>query len=221
MIELADGVYELDGYPPHAINVFLLEGVLVDASSRSASRRILAQLDVHSIHAHALTHGHPDHQGSSHAVCEALEIPLWCGVGDADAVQSGDLQSLLPENADTRSFMRTMAGPGHPVARLLRAGERIGGFAVLETPGHSPGHLAFWREEDRVLILGDVLVNMNIITGEQGLAEPPVTLTKDPLANRRSARLLGGLAPELVCFGHGPPLRDPHLFGDFIETLSR
>src|ERR1700679_653392 len=105
MIELADGIYELDGYPPHAINVFLLEGVLIDASSRSASRRILTQLEGHSIHAHALTHGHPDHQGSSHAVCEALEIPLWCGAGDADAVQSGDLQSLLPENADTRSFM--------------------------------------------------------------------------------------------------------------------
>ncbi len=221
MIELADGVYGLDGYPPHAINVFLLEGVLVDASSRSASRRILAQLDGHSINTHVLTHGHPDHQGSSHAICEALEIPLWCGAGDADAVQSGDLQSLLPENADTRSFMRTMAGPGHPVARRLRAGEQIGGFVVLETPGHSPGHLAFWREEDRVLVLGDVLVNMNIITGEQGLSEPPVTLTRDPLANRRSVRLLGGLGPELVCFGHGPPLRDPSLFGSFIEALPR
>ena len=218
-MQLAEEVFELEGYPPHAINVYLVEGVLIDASSRSASNRILTQLDGHEVRAHALTHGHPDHQGSSHAICESLDIPLWCGTEEAAAVQSGDLQSLLPENADTRSFMRTMAGPGHPVARRLLAGDRIGRFTVLETPGHSPGHLAFWRKEDRVLVLGDVLVNMNIITGEQGLAEPPVTLTRDPAENRRSARLLGGLQPDVVCFGHGPPLWDFAAFGDFIDAL--
>ena len=30
-----------------------------------------------AVQAHALTHAHADHQGSSHAVCEALGLSLW------------------------------------------------------------------------------------------------------------------------------------------------
>jgi hypothetical protein len=43
------------------------------------------------------------------------------------------------------------------VSRTLREGDPVGGFEVLEVPGHSPGALAFWRERDRVLVCGDVL----------------------------------------------------------------
>jgi len=46
---------------------------------------------------------------------------------------------------------------GHLVSRTLAEGDRIAGFSVLQVQGHSPGHLAFWRERDRVLVLGDVL----------------------------------------------------------------
>ncbi len=34
-------------------------------------------------------------------------------------------------------------------------------------------------------------------------------LTRDPERNRESVRRLAALEPELVCFGHRPPLRDP------------
>src|SRR5215212_2739711 len=120
MEELADGVFQLRGFPPNAINVYLADGVMIDASSRGAAKRILAQLATHDLRAHALTHAHPDHQGSTHAVCEARGVPLWCGEGDADAMASGDLQSLLPENESTRKYMKVMGGPPHPVARRLQ-----------------------------------------------------------------------------------------------------
>jgi hydroxyacylglutathione hydrolase len=90
---------------------------------------------------------------------------------------------------------------------------------VLEVPGHSRGHVAYWRESDGVLILGDVLNNMNLLTGRPGLHDPPVVFTVDPARNRSSARRLAELRPRLSCFGHGPPLRDPGAFAEFIARL--
>ena len=92
---------------------------------------------------------------------------------------------------------------------------------MIDVPGHSPGHVAYWREHDRVLILGDVLCNMNLLTLRTGLHEPPGIFTVDPAQNRRSARRLVelGIVPELVCFGHGPPLRDAKAFTRFINNL--
>src|SRR5215207_3230966 len=91
MKHLADGLYLLHGLPPYAINVYLMGDVLVDAGTRHAARRILRQLRGHPVSALALTHAHPDHQGSCHAVCEALGLPLWCGVADAEAVEDPGL----------------------------------------------------------------------------------------------------------------------------------
>ncbi|MBV9213378.1 MAG: MBL fold metallo-hydrolase, partial [Actinobacteria bacterium] len=43
--------------------------------------------------------------------------------------------------------------------------------------------------------------------------------TPDPARNRESARRLAGLEPELVCFGHGPPLRDRRALAEFVGAL--
>ena len=95
----------------------------------------------------------------------------------------------------------------------------VAGFTVLDTPGHSPGHVSYWREADRTLICGDVYFNMNILTLRPGLREPPSILTADVARNRESARRLGELRPALVLFGHGPPLRDPERFARFAQSL--
>jgi hydroxyacylglutathione hydrolase len=105
------------------------------------------------------------------------------------------------------------------VDRSLREGDDVAGFRVVETPGHSAGHLAFWRESDGVLILGDVLNSINVTTGLRGLHEPKTYFTADPAANRRSARRLAELEPKLTLFGHGPPERDTRKLVDFIEGL--
>ena len=52
------------------------------------------------------------------------------------------------------------------------------------------------------------------------LREPEAIFTLDPMQNRRSARRFLALEPRLVCFGHGPPLRDPGRFARFIESLA-
>ncbi len=96
----------------------------------------------------------------------------------------------------------------------------MAGFSVLETPGHTRGHVSFWREHDRVLIVGDVLTNVNPMTGLSGLHEPLAFATPDPARNRKSARKLAELKPALACFGHGAPLRDPDKLAGFVAGLA-
>ena len=90
---------------------------------------------------------------------------------------------------------------------------------MLESPGHSRGQVAYWRASDGVLILGDVLNGMNLMTGKRGLQEPPEVFTPDPARNRVSARRLAALRPRLTLFGHGPPLDDPGELADFIDRM--
>jgi glyoxylase-like metal-dependent hydrolase (beta-lactamase superfamily II) len=221
MRELADGVHMLSGTPPNAINVYLLGDVLLDAGTRRARGRIMRQIAGREVSAHALTHAHPDHQGSSHAICTELGMPLWCGEGDVPAMEThGGVAAAQPPGILNSLQQRFWTGPPHPVARALFEGEEVAGFTVLETPGHSAGHVAFWRESDRVLILGDVLNNIHVFTGIPGLHEPPTAFTADPARNRRSARRLAELRPRLTCFGHGAPLRDPGRLSDFVDRLA-
>lgn len=207
--------------PRDCLNAYLLGDLLVDSGARFNARKLLATLAERPVAAHALTHAHMDHQGSSAAICERLEIPLWCGAGDREAAESGDLSGIVPDpHSPMARLGQRLAGPGHPVARVLREGDVVGGFAVLAAPGHTPGHLAFWRESDRTLVLGDVLFNMNLMTLRAGLREPFRAATFDVPANRDSARRLAALAPELICFGHGPPLRDGARFRRFVRALG-
>lgn len=220
MKELAEGVYQLDGRPKNAINVYVIGDVLIDAATRRAEQRIMRQLAGRQIAAHALTHAHPDHQGSSHAVCERLQIPLWCGQNDIPAMETpGGVRNPKAPGWLNWVQQHTWTGPPHPVARALGEGDEVAGFTVLDTPGHSAGHVSFWRESDRTLIVGDVLGNMHFITGIPGLHLPPDLFTPDPARNRESARRLAELRPALACFGHGAPLRDPDKLADFVARL--
>jgi glyoxylase-like metal-dependent hydrolase (beta-lactamase superfamily II) len=217
--QLAPDLWMLSGFPPNGINVYVMGDVLVDAGTRHSGRRIFRQIDGHPIRTHALTHAHPDHQGASKEVCDRLGIELWCGERDADAMESGDLAQK--DHRINRIIMKAWGGPAHPVARRLHEGDEVAGFKVLDVPGHSAGHVAYWRESDRVLVAGDVLNNMNVMTGIKGLHEPRVEFTIDPPLNRESARKLAALEPSLVVFGHGPPLRDTRKLVEFVGRLPR
>jgi glyoxylase-like metal-dependent hydrolase (beta-lactamase superfamily II) len=211
MRELADGVWHLSGFPPDAINVYVIGDVLIDAGTRLDRRRILKQIGDLEISAHALTHAHFDHYGSSHAICERLGIPLWCGAEDVEAVEAGKM--VGPGG-------RMTPGPHrHPVARALREGDEVAGFTVLDVPGHSPGHVAFWRESDRTLVCGDVMWGFNPFTLMGEIREPFGFASPDPVRNREAARRLAALEPTLVCFGHGKPLRDPEKLTAAVAKL--
>ena len=217
---VAEDVFHIPLTPRDGVNAYLLGDVVVDAGTKVTAKRLIKALHGHAVGAHALTHGHLDHAGGSRATGRGLRRPR---LGRrARSRRRGD---RAPAGARDVG----QAGGGAPaatstpvgVARSLREGDDLGhGFTVLETPGHSDGHVAFWRESDRTLVAGDVFFNMHVLTTVPGLHEPPRILTRDPRRNRDSARRLAALEPELALFGHGPPLRDPAALKAFADALE-
>ena len=218
MRQLAGDLWQFGGFPPHGFNVYLIGDVLIDAATRWAGRRILRQLGDRKLSMVALTHVHPDHQGIARMICERYSIPLACHVEDV-AVMQGE-SPMPPDHILCRFLNRLWAGPNYPVARVLHEGDEIAGFRVIHTPGHTPGQIVLFREEGRVAIVGDVLNGMNLATGWPGLYEPPAFLCSDVAQNRRSIRRLAELEPRLLCFGHGPPLRDMTKLDRLLKKLD-
>jgi glyoxylase-like metal-dependent hydrolase (beta-lactamase superfamily II) len=212
---VSDDVLQLVLAPRGFVNAYLVGDVLVDAGLGLHAGGILKALAGHTVAAHVITHAHGDHAGGSAAVTDSLDVPAWCGAGDAQAVRAGEPVAASP----LQSLLRWKPVD---VARELREGDEIGpAFTVLDAPGHSPGHIALWRERDRTLICGDVFFNRNVYTTRAGLNEPPRPFTVDPARNRESARRLAELEPALVLFGHGKPLRDPARLAAFAKSLPR
>ena len=217
---LAPGVWRLKEIPAPTINVYLAEDVLIDAGRTWDRRRIVAELEGREISLLALTHVHPDHQGAAKAVCEARGIPLACHAGDVDAMEGRrPVQEASRSNPVNRLVASIWQGPPYEVGRVLQEGDEVAGFRVVHTPGHSRGHVVFFRESDRVAICGDVIRNMSYATGLPGIKEPPPIFTYDMAENRRSIRKLAELNPSLILPGHGPAVTDMAAFERFVSSL--
>jgi hydroxyacylglutathione hydrolase len=216
---VAEDVFQIPLTPRDGVNAYLLGDVVVDAGAKVNAKRLIKALHSHAVGAHALTHAHPDHAGGSRRLVEAFEVPVWVGERDRETVETG--RPPAPQTWAAPAVARLGGFEAVGVARALCEGDDLGhGFTVLETPGHSDGHVAFWRERDRTLVLGDVLFNLHPLTTRPGLREPPRVLTRDPGLNRESARRLAALEPELMLFGHGPPLRDPAVLTAFVAGFE-
>lgn len=220
MREVVSGLWQIPLVPREAVNAYLLGDVLVDAGTPGMGKKLPGKLRGHTVSVHAITHAHQDHAGGSKVVCEALGIELWAPARDADDAERG--KQVIAEGTWATPLLRRVPGwPAHPVGRRLVEEDEVGGFRVIETPGHSPGHVSLWREADRALVVGDVFFNNNILTTQRGLRQPVRIFTPDPARNRASMRRLVALEPSVAVFGHGPPLLEagPKLKA-FVDTLS-
>jgi glyoxylase-like metal-dependent hydrolase (beta-lactamase superfamily II) len=167
-----------------------------------------------------LTHGHMDHAGGARALAKAwnckiyvhrLEKPFLNGlaiyppkdpsVGGALAQISRltpwpmfnltGLLELIPEN-------------GHL--------EFLAGWKVIETPGHTAGHISLWNEENGTLIAGDALATMDtdsyldMVTMRQKLSVAGTPFISDWAAAKHSVGILADLEPAIVAAGHGKPM---------------
>jgi len=171
--------------------------------------------------------------GSIRELAETWDCPVWVSPKEMELVR-GDL-----------STFRRYAGPLDrwlilPVMRLLgqarwermaaktrfgaRARELDGagselpglpGWTYVPSPGHTPGHAAFFRERDRVLITGDAWLTVDtnsltgIITRRPKLSGPPSYTTWDRALAAESIATLEALRPRVVAPGHGEPLTLP------------
>jgi len=208
MKEIAKNVYHIPLMPRSSINSYLIEGVLVDSGIRCSYSILRKAIQAIPAHAHVLTHAHADNQGCTHRICSTFNLPLMCHISEVWRTETGLVTKDYPEASGmiAKFQQKYWAGGGAPVDSLLKEGDWLGNFRVIETPGHSSGHLSFFREKDGVLIAGDVAANMNHLTTVSGLHLPPKIFTTDMDENRHSLTKLAGLNPEIICFGHGPVL---------------
>lgn len=161
-----------------------------------------------------VTHAHGDHVGSLDALAAALPgVEVVAGTREARFL-AGD-RTLLPGEADRPlrgGFEATATRP----TRLVGDGDRIGALHVVATPGHTPGHLAFFDDRDGTLLVGDALQTAGawgagiVVAGvpAPGFPISPFT-TWDPVAAVASAERLAALAPARVVTGHGALLERP------------
>ena len=76
----------------------------------------------------------------------------------------------------------------------------VGPVRVVHTPGHTPGHLAFWWPERRILFAGDAIATYPVF--EAGWQ----AFNLNPTQQRTSIRRMADLEAEVVAVGHGDPI---------------
>lgn len=85
------------------------------------------------------------------------------------------------------------------------------GWRAVHTPGNMPGHVALFRDADRILIPGDALATVrqesaiSVATQSGGVEGPPLNFTPDRDEALASARRLAALQPAAMVPSHGQP----------------
>lgn len=175
----------LPNSPLKVLNSYFLKGaprnLLIDTGFRhpdckAAMLSALRELDADMADTDILlTHLHADHSGLASEIAKPetrlfisrREIP-WMSGDTRRAIWDGDTRRMLasgfpPEEAyDERTFATSRAMASDPTfSRYLPIDEgdtfSCGGYTLRAvcTPGHTPGHMCFWMEEQKTLFAGD------------------------------------------------------------------
>jgi glyoxylase-like metal-dependent hydrolase (beta-lactamase superfamily II) len=98
--------------------------------------------------------------------------------------------------------------------RVAELPAQILDWECIYTPGHTPGHVAFFRRSDGALVAGDAVTTMDLdsvfgtLLKRPELCRPPTPATTNWTRAHESVRKLAELRPSLIAAGHGPPMRD-------------
>jgi glyoxylase-like metal-dependent hydrolase (beta-lactamase superfamily II) len=153
-----------------------------------------------------VTHAHPAHAGSAARVARGTGVSVYVHRDDAPFLD-GTLEPLLPSGrrGQLMAALGRVVDLCPPVYRLeaLPAGGIIAGLRAVPTPGHTPGHVCFWHEEDGALLSGDALV---VESGEAAL--PASSLSHDPPRARAALAALRDLPLRHLLPGHGAAILD-------------
>ena len=237
--EIAPGVHYLTvGKGLLRANIYFLRSgagwVLIDAGSAGCGPAIIAAAEVlfgggTCPTAILLTHDHPDHGGAVRELARKWDCAVWVHPDEEPLVQGGipqfhqwasplDRWVVLPlmrllgrERAEAMVAQASLRGLAHSFDFSAEV-PGLPGWEAVHTPGHTPGHVAFFRRSDRVLLTGDALLTMNVNSlvglarGKQTASAPPWYVSWDRQAARASVAIMAGLEPLVLAPGHGTPM---------------
>ena len=249
--QLAPGVYRIKtGRWLSAANVYLVRSgpawVLIDTAWPHRGRVIAAAAE--SLFgtgtrpaAILLTHIHPDHAGSALELARRWDLPVWVHPRELPLAAG----RYLPEYGNPLDrwliapVLRLM--PRQKVAAMVSRNSLSGtaqafdpaagvpglpDWQCIATPGHTPGHVAFFRASDRLLITGDAVLTVDLndaraLFGKHRMAGPPYISTWDWPAAKKSVAVLAGLEPNVVAAGHGRPMAGAGTAGQLTALSGR
>jgi len=216
------------------------EWVLIDAGMSGSAESIARAAEMRfgagsRPAAIVLTHGHFDHVGALQTLADRWDAPIYAhpmelpyltgrsSYPPPDPSVGGGLVAAL-----SWSFPRGPIDLGDRVKALPADTTVPGlpGWRWVFTPGHTPGHVAFFRDLDRTLIAGDAIVTTKQESAQAVMAQrrelhgPPKYFTSDWTAAAKSVAALAELDPEVIATGHGEPLRGASIRAD-LHALAR
>ena len=222
MVELAREVVIVPGIIANAYLVGNRESwVLVDAATPGNERKILRAAEARfgpgaKPVAILLTHGHFDHAGSAPPLAARWGVPVFAHALELPYLTG---HAHYPPLDTSKPGFFSMLARFFP-SNTVDLGDRVHEFAMefeswetFNTPGHTPGHVSFYRPSDGMLLAGDALTTMDLdsfwgtIAKRPKVCRPPVPATMDWVKARESVRLLAALRPSVIAAGHGSPMR--------------
>jgi glyoxylase-like metal-dependent hydrolase (beta-lactamase superfamily II) len=182
-----------------------------------------------------LTHGHFDHVGALPELIEDWDVPVYAHSLELPYLQ-GKSKYPVPDAGAGGGLMSLLApfyprGPidlGNRVQALPQDGTvpELDGWKWIYTPGHTEGHVSFFRDSDRCLLVGDAFCTtkqeslLSIAAQTPELHGPPAYYTSDWDAAKASVEVLADLKPHVLAPGHGSPMSGADV-PDALESLAK
>jgi glyoxylase-like metal-dependent hydrolase (beta-lactamase superfamily II)/predicted ester cyclase len=223
---IAAGVWVVRGAQLRNMNVYLLAdegGVTVFDAGISAMAPALALACARLGGARRVVLGHADadHRGAA----GAIGAPVYCHEAEREAAESPSsirdyypLERLAPWARPVYPWLlRSWDGGRVAIQGTLAEGDEVAGFRVVHFPGHAPGLIGLFRDEDRLALVSDLVYTIDPETGVWGDARlPHPAFNWDVDQARASIRKLATLDPSVVWTGHARPVS-----GDVAAKLER